>query len=74
MPRANSKILMTYGIPHPTEDVERAFNQTVGPMDSLRKTLAAQNRMLREARDLLLPRLVSGELQVSEVDLGMAAV
>ena len=30
--------------------------------------------MLREARDLLLPRLVSGELDVSELDLGMAAV
>ena len=69
MPRANSKVLMTYGIPHPTPDVERAYRGIVGPMDSLRKTLAAQNRRLREARDLLLPRLVSGELDVSELDL-----
>ena len=74
MPRANSKILMTYGISHPTEDVERAFRQTVGPMDSFRKILAAQNRMLREARDLLLPRLVSGELDVSELDMDLMPV
>ena len=71
MPRANTEILMAYGIPHPTDDIERAFNETLGPMDSLRKVLAEQNRNLREARDLLLPRLVSGELDVSELDLGL---
>lgn len=74
MPRANSKILMTYGIPHPSQNVEQAFREIVGPMDSLRKTLAAQNRGLLRARDLLLPRLISGELDVSELDLGLAAV
>ena len=74
MPRANTEILMTYGVPHPTQDVERALNEAVEPMDSLRKALAAQSRKLREARDLLLPRLVSGELDVSELDLGLVAV
>ena len=39
MPRANTEILMSYGIPHPTGDIERAFNETLGPMDSLRKVL-----------------------------------
>ena len=73
MPRANTEILMTYGVPHPTEYVERAFSQTVGPMGSLRQTLAAQSRKLREARDLLLPRLVSGEFDVSELNLGLVA-
>ena len=74
MPRANARILMTYGIPHPTRDVQHAFSETVGPMDSLRKTLAAQSRILREARDLLLPRLVSGELDVSELGLELEAL
>ena len=74
MPRANTEILMSHGIPHPTDDLEQAFNETVGPMDALRRTLAAQNRKLREARDLLLPRLVSGELDVSELDLDLVAV
>lgn len=74
MPRANTGILMSHSIPHPTDDLERAFNATVGPMDDLRKILAAQSRRLREARDFLLPRLVSGELNVSELDLDQAAV
>ena len=74
MPRANAKILLSHGIPHPTGDIERAFSEAVGPMNALRSVLAAQNRALREARDLLLPRLVSGELDVSELDLDLEAV
>ena len=74
MPRANTTILMSYSVPHPTHDVEMAFSETVGPMNYLRKNLATQNRLLREARDLLLPRLVSGELDVSELDLGLERV
>ena len=74
MPRANAGILLDYGIPHPTIDVEQAFSETVAPMNTLRNTLAAQNRILRSARDLLLPRLVSGELDVSELDLDLAEV
>ena len=69
MPRANPEILMTYCVPHPTQDVEQAFSQAVEPMDCVRKALAAQCRILREVRDLLLPRLVSGELDVSELGL-----
>ncbi|MYI29863.1 MAG: hypothetical protein F4119_00635 [Acidimicrobiia bacterium] len=74
MPNANAKVLMNYGIPHPTRDVEQAFREALEPMNRLRKNLAAQNRVLREARDLLLPRLVSGELDVSELDLNLEAV
>ena len=74
MPRANTGILMSYRTPHPTPSVDQAFNEVVAPMDALRKTLAEQSRCLREARDLLLPRLVSGELDVSELDLNVEAV
>ena len=74
MPRANAKILLSHGIPHPTGDIEQAFSEAVGPMNALRRVLAAQNRALREARDLLLPRLVSGELDISDVDHGLEAV
>ena len=74
MPRANTGILMSYRTPHPTPSVDQAFNEAVAPMDALRKTLAEQSRCLREARDLLLPRLVSGELDVSELDLNVEAV
>ncbi|MCQ3812296.1 MAG: restriction endonuclease subunit S [Acidimicrobiia bacterium] len=74
MPRANTKILLGYGIPHPTRAVELAFSGAVGPMNYLRKNFAAQNRLLREARDLLLPLLVSGELDITKLELGLEAV
>lgn len=71
MPRANTDVLLSYKIPHPTASVERAFNQAVGPMDSLRKILAKQSLCLEEVRQLLLPRLMSGELDISDLDLGL---
>lgn len=50
------------------------FKDSVGPMMALIKDLLRQNGILLEARDLLLPRLVSGELDVSKLDLDLVAV
>ena len=57
----------------PTSLVVGEFEAAVAPMADLVVNLSRQNIALREAPDLLLPRLVSGELDVSEVDLGLAA-
>ena len=38
---------------------------TVSPMIELLETLTEMNRNLRATRDLLLPKLISGELDVS---------
>ncbi len=51
-----------------------AATQHLYPMFELELNLRKQNGVLREARDLLLPRLVAGELDVSEIDLGLEAV
>jgi len=53
----------------PTSEVAEAFEAAVVPLVELGENLTKQNRVLREARDLLLPRLVSGELDVSELDV-----
>ena len=58
----------------PTSLVAGEFEAVVAPMANLVANLAQQIIALREARNLLLPRLVSGELDVSELDLGVAAV
>ncbi len=58
----------------PTSLVVEAFEAVVAPMADLVANLFQQNIALRQARDLLLPRLVSGELDVSELDLDLAAV
>lgn len=49
-------------------EMER-YEESTEAMMALVSNLLRQNRVLREARDLLLPRLVSGELDVSELDL-----
>ena len=64
MPRADWKVLQNYSIPKPPEGLLGVFNDTVRPITSQYKTLALQNRALAEARDLLLPRLLNGEIAV----------
>jgi type I restriction enzyme, S subunit len=39
------------------------------PIRTLITKLTAQNRVLHNTRDLLLPRLISGEIDVSRLDL-----
>jgi type I restriction enzyme S subunit len=46
-----------------------AFGEVVSPMLRLREKLRVQNENLRSTRDLLLPRLVSGEIDVSSLDI-----
>ena len=58
----------------PEGRVTGSFQQQVGPLMTLIRNLLQQNEVLKKARDLLLPRLVSGELDVSELDLDLEAV
>lgn len=58
----------------PPIELEGKFNEAVGPMCALIENLLRQNEVLAEARDLLLPRLISGELDVSDLDLDLEPV
>ena len=58
----------------PKNRLRDQFEGLVRPMLDLQLNLSKQNRALREARDLFLPRLVSGELDVSELDLGLERI
>ena len=58
----------------PIDSVVREFEAVVAPMADLVANLSQQILALREACGLLLPRFVSGELDVSELDLGRASV
>ena len=64
MPRADWKVLQKYSIPKPPSGLLGIFNDTVGPITAQCKALALQNRALVQARDLLLPRLMNGEVAV----------
>lgn len=58
----------------PPVGIVESFEGTVGPMFELVRNLTFQGRVLRQARDLLLPRLISGDLDVSELDLDLEPV
>jgi len=53
----------------PPVSLQHKYFEHVAPYLELAKNLREQNVVLRHARDLLLPRLVSGELDVSDLDL-----
>lgn len=51
----------------PADDVLETFNSIVEPIYNLEIGLRKKNFNLRVQRDLLLPKLVSGELDVSDL-------
>lgn len=64
MPRADWKQMQQYPLPQPPEGILRAFNGFIEPILTQLKTLSFSNRQLNAARDLLLPRLMNGEVAV----------
>lgn len=54
----------------PPAAIAAAFEKAAGPMLEEVFALASLNRRLAATRDLLLPRLVTGHLDISDVDLG----
>lgn len=63
-PHIYPKDLQRLGTINPPARLLRHFVDTVGPSFALIVKLVAQNRQVRAARDLLLPRLMSGEIAV----------
>ena len=57
----------------PNNQVLTLFNEIAEPMMRLAETLARKNANLRTTRDLLLPKLISGELDVSNLSEPEAA-
>jgi type I restriction enzyme S subunit len=53
----------------PTADVSRVGEATLRPIDDLIRDLTFANRALERLRDLLLPKLVTGAIDVSTLDL-----
>lgn len=64
MPRADWNVLKKYQIPKPPEGLLTIFNDSIRPITSQCKTLVLQSRALAQARDLLLPRLMNGDIAV----------
>jgi len=64
MPRADWNQMKAYPILIPDEGTREKFEVNIGLITDRIKALALQNRGLAEARDRLLPKLMSGEIEV----------
>ena len=69
MPRADWKVLIKYPVVIPPEQITQCFSSFVQDVVDKIQNLIFQNRNLRQTRDLLLPKLISGEVDVSELDI-----
>lgn len=57
----------------PDQQTASLYHDYVGNMRDQIRCLNAKNRNLRQARDLLLPKLISGEIEVSGIGVGIVA-
>jgi type I restriction enzyme, S subunit len=64
MPRANWPVMMDFPIAIPPEYLLRAFSSLIEPLIDDQRSLVLQIENLHKTRDLLLPRLMSGQLSV----------
>ncbi|RKQ89520.1 restriction endonuclease subunit S [Maricaulis maris] len=69
VPGLNREYALTRDAVVAPDAIMGAYSAAVAPLYELAQTLNLQNTNLRAQRDLLLPRLVSGKLDVSEIDL-----
>lgn len=53
----------------PTDEILEKFNNSVYPMIQQIRVIKKQNSQLAQARDLLLPKLMSGQIDVSNIQL-----
>lgn len=64
MPRADWKQMQAYSVPVPSSGLLSSFDAVIQPIVDQLKALSLAHQKLRAARDLLLPRLMSGEIAV----------
>ena len=65
--RTTPKDTLFFEVIIPTEEELSAFQSTVAPMYALMRNIAVENSKLKETRDALLPKLMSGEIDVSKI-------
>jgi len=56
-------------VARPVDNVIEQFSQIIQPGMGLILSILKKNEVLRRTRDLLLPKLISGEVDVSELDI-----
>ena len=74
MPNLNTKILGEVPVVLPDSETLATFDGFMEPLDARIRALRAESRTLAELRDLLLPKLLSGELRIRDAECAIEAV
>ncbi len=69
MPRANWNVLTHYKIIIPSQHILELYNNFITDIVCLLRNFIFRNQSLRTTRDLLLPKLISGEVDVSDINI-----
>jgi type I restriction enzyme S subunit len=72
MPRADWNVLVKYPVCIPPEPILSRFSELVEDIVAHIQNAVLRNRTLRRTRDLLLPRLVSGQVDVSALEIDVS--
>ena len=64
IPTLNRNVLSNIEVIEPTDELQEMFAKIAGPQYQKIKNLEKQNNQLKMARDALLPKLMSGEVEV----------
>ena len=68
-PKFNKTDFKSLEINYPSDKEVEDFNSKVSPLLNLIGCVDMENQRLQALRDTLLPKLMSGELDVSELDI-----
>ena len=67
--RVNPTDFLNLSVLVPTEFLLNSFYEKISPMIQICNTLRLKNANLRQTRDLILPKLISGEIDVFKLDI-----
>jgi type I restriction enzyme, S subunit len=74
MPRANWNVLVNYPVALPPPDLYQQFDRLVLDIVNQIQNSVFRIRNLQSTRDLLLPKLLSGELEVEKLDVAISDI
>lgn len=69
MPRGDKQQIMVYPVALPSDEELNEFNKLALPILAQLHSNKAENKRLSATRDALLPKLMSGEIDVSDIQL-----
>lgn len=70
----SQQVIKALEILKPSDEVMRKFNDLAEPLFKTIKVLQHKNINLRQTRDLLLPKLISGEIDVENLDINTGEI